>query len=433
MTDPEIKKLLETMADEVAGARPLERTALRRTRTRRLALALTTVVSVLSVAVAGTGLALSGGFGGGSSTVPATSDSTPPPPNAMPGTIVAHGYTDDGHEWWLSAERSATGELCTYLQHDTGDTFHDCRPYTGPDDVGFEEDEVRDGVFGWVHEDSEKLWVTWPSEYEDDPTPEDEPADEDEEETQDEQGPPEGEAPNEQGDGNETHMTVTIEGEEPVELFDAPEGFPFPVRFYALIPAPSDPEALHIRLRSGDSTVIFVSRPERGPNVDVGAEASGSRLVADGEHDGYPWKLYERTNAHGSRCIDLRWNAQEFGSAEGCSTAVPDDESFQYTMAGFPGGAVAFFAALSQEVATLELTLKSGDIVEAEILEGPRGSDVNYAVVWPPLQTDGPFAGTVRGTATSRDADGEILDTMTLCPTGIQSVATMVCSSDSRP
>ncbi|HEY7873708.1 MAG TPA: hypothetical protein VIG64_01165 [Actinomycetota bacterium] len=436
MTDPEIKTLLQSMADEITDVRPLDHRALGRARTRRLAVAATAIVSVLSLAAGGTSLALSLRGSNGGVVAPA-GDETPPPPQPMAGTIVAHGYTDDGHEWWLSAEQDENGYLCTYLQHDTGDIRPHCAPYGDPDDVARGVDDVRGGMFGWVPAATTKLWVTWPDPYEEG-GPEDDTAEEDEgEDPSTEQLE---ESPSEEpssGDDN-SDVEVTFEGETEVPLYDAPEGFPFPVKLYALIPAPANAETLYIQLNSGDATVLIISDPHGHVGTAEGdrleAEPQGDedgdrrQKVAEGEDGRQAWQLYERHSRRGLRCIELRW-ADDKGSSEGCSDAVPDDESVQFAMANFPGGdAVAFFAALSKDVASLRLELDGGEAVEAEVIEGPEGTDVNYAVVYP----TGEPGETVGGTVTSRDADGNVLDTMELCQMGPGSGGAM-CTSESTP
>lgn len=423
MSDQDIKTLLQTMADDVPDAQPLTRSALRRTRTRRVALAAATVMSVVSLAVAGTGLALtSGGPGGGGSIQPAGNDSTPPPPNPMPGDLVAHGSSGDGGEWWLSAEAADSGEICVYLQHETGDVEQDCRSYTeNPNRMHFAGDGIKDGVYGWVPDNTDTAWVTRTVEMVDG-GPEDEESEESEAEESEDEG--QGGESSQEDDSPDKggNVDVTFEGEEEVELHDAPEGFPYPVSFYALVPAPENAETFLIKTDGHQVALIFGRIHEASDG-----QSNGWMFVAKGEHGGYPWDLYEKVNDDGLRCLDLIWAGERFGSGGGCSTAVPDDESFQYSMLRFEDEhGIAFFAAVSEDVETLEIVRDDGEVITFEVIEGPDGSDVNYVVAWPSLDEDGRLQASARTT----DADGHTLDTMRLCELG---GAGSSCSSDYRP
>jgi hypothetical protein len=425
MSDHEIRTLLTELAEDVQDVRPLSRRALRRTRARRWSIAATVVASVATLAVGGAGLALDAGpFGTARPVVPVgPPDQTPPPPAPMRGTVVGYGTTPDGREWWLSAYEDEAGQLCVDLQHDTGDLRSSCS-YFDPEGTGFAKDP-DDGpgprnVFGWVPEDTEAVWVTWGSDVYEDGGPEDEEPD-------DGEGPEAATSEHTPAGGEESQAgpDVEIRGDEEVTLFDAPEGFPFPAKFYALVPAPEDAEALRVDLANGDATVLIVARPDR---VDHAGSTYRGERVAEGHHGGYAWELYERTPGD-NRCIHLVWADEDFGSSEGCSTAVPRAESFQFTMARFGGeesSTVAFFAAMAEEVSSLELTLEDGTVMGLEILEGPEGSDVDYAVGWPPLNENGSTGGTV----TARDADGNVLDAMELCELATGDAN---CTSDSPP
>jgi hypothetical protein len=226
-------------------------------------------------------------------------------------------------------------------------------------------------------------------------------------------------------DDGEPGPDVEIRGDEEVRLYDAPEGFRFPVKFYALVPAPADARALRVDLKGGDASVIIFSS---GYHVEAFADEPtfAGELVADGSHGGYSWELYVRT-PDDKRCIELVWADEAFGSTEGCSTAVPDEESFQFTMTRFGGeqsSTIAFFAALAHDVARLELELEGGETVPVEIQKGRPGTEVDYGVAWPPLAEDGSFGGW----ATSYDADGNVLDRMELCDLPAPSSG---CASDS--
>ena len=401
MNDNEIHVLLETMADEVRDVRPLSHRALRRTRTRRWAIASTVVGTAAIVAVGGAGLALSaGGIGDAPRTAPAGSPDGPPRP--MPGTIVAHGESDGGGEWWLSAYENDAGELCVDLEHDDGRLVEDCGAYD-PDDVGFHSDDPGGGIepsaFGWVGESTDKAWVTYG-----DRAPTFDAGSEDEDDEAGDEGPEEPSSDDSDEGAAGRDVDVTFEGEEPVTLYDAPEGFPFAARFYALLPAPADAHALKIDLRNGDVTVLVVSQP--GPATHESDEGRGE-IVAEGEHGGYGWRLFERNGDRG-RCLDLSWADDSFGSGGGCSTAVPDAESFQYSLLGFGDHApdpMALFAAVAKDVASMELDLEDGETMPLEIIEGPEGSNVDYVVAWPSLGG----RETLRGSVTSRDPNGAVL------------------------
>jgi hypothetical protein len=266
MSDHEIRKLLATMAEDVQDVRPLARKALRRTRTRRGAVATAAVASVTALAFAGTSLALNaGGVENERVVSPAAPDGTPAPPNEMRGDIVAYGRTDDGGEWWLSAYQSDAEELCVVLQHGTGDMNENCRRYD-PEGVGLAKDpDYSSGpqnLFGWVPADVAKLWVTWGGEYVDE-GPEDEPEAGEDDSPDDESGAgdPAGAPGEHPSQGPNTD--ITIEGEEEVRLYDAPEGFPLPVRFFALVPGPDHAEAIRFWTRSGDATVVIMSTPDQ--------------------------------------------------------------------------------------------------------------------------------------------------------------------------
>jgi hypothetical protein len=59
-------------------------------------------------------------------------------------------------------------------------------------------------------------------------------------------------------------------------------------------------------------------------------------------------------------------------------------------------------------------------------MEGPDGSEIDYAVEWPPPGED----GVLRGSVTSYDDAGNVLDTMQLCEL---SEPNSSCGSDSPP
>jgi hypothetical protein len=431
MSDQDIRTLLRDLAEDVQDVRPLDHKALRRTRARRWAVAGTVVASVVVLAFGSVGLAFDAGpFGGGRAVAPvAPPGETPSPPRPMPGTIVGYGTTEDGNEWWLSAYESDTGELCVDLQHDTGDMTEDCSPYD-PEDVGLANDP-DDGpgprnVFGWVPGDTGKLWVTRAAELYVDGGPEDD--------TSEEEDDPDGIASGSDGDPDDVTTRsdeadgqgvpgpdVEIRGDEEVQLFDAPEGFPFPVRFYAVVPGVDDAHALLVVMSDGDETVLIMSQPDL-------PERHPFELVAAGIHEGYEWELLARTIGE-ERCIRLHWADEEFGSGEGCSTAVPRAESAQYTMVRFGGdksSTVAFYAAVSKDVSSLDLNLDDGTVMELEILGGSEAGDVDYAVGWLPLDEN----GSTGGFATARDAEGNALGTMELCELAGPLTS---CASDSPP
>jgi len=431
---------------------------------------------MVAIAVAGTSFALQAGPFRDSAVVPPVSDSTPP--REMPGTLVAHGTAEDGSHWWLSAYENDAGELCVDLQHN-GVIAEDCAFYdsegTG---LGRHPDPDADpqSLFGWVPDDTATMWVTASAEMIEGGRPEDDAPEDDGNESEDgaattsdqddggvetssdlgcpgvetrsdkeddggvetssDLGCPGVETSSDKDDdgGVETSSdnddpdpergpNIEFRGENEVRLYDAPDGFRFPVKFYAVVPAPADATAFRIEIRNGDATVLIFAR--RSPDFAEEPEYPGE-LVADGSHAGQPWVVYVRTQGE-NRCISLIWADEAYGSSEGCSSAVPEAESFQFTMNRFDGeesSTIVFFAALARDVARLELEIEGGETLPVQIQPGPPGSEVDYGVASPPLPED----GSLEGWAISYDADGNVLDRMELCDLAPSSG----CASGSR-
>jgi hypothetical protein len=436
MSDHEIRTLLRELAEDVHDVRPLGRKMLRRTRTRRWAVATTVVTSIVTLAAAGTSFALNAGPFRDEGVVAPAGD--PQPPREMLGTLVAHGTAEDGSHWWLSAYESDTGKLCVDLQHN-GVIAEDCAYYdsegTG---VGRHPDPDADpqSLFGWVPDDTATMWVTDSGEVIHEGPEDEEPEDEDGAATTSEQDDGVATSSDEGGGrggvttssdedepGRDRGPDVEFRGDEEVRLYDAPDGFRFPVKFYALVPSPVDATAFRIDVRNGDATVL-VFAPLSSESFAEETEHPGA-LVADGSHDGHTWTLYVRTPGE-ERCISLVWADEAYGSSEGCSTAVPETESFQFTMNRFDGeqsSTVAFYAAVAHDVARLELEIDGGETIPVQIQPGPPGSDVDYGVAWPSLNE----SGSLQGWATAFDADGNELDRMALCDLAPSSG----CASDS--
>lgn len=354
----DVKDLLRSMGDEAGDLGELPTPVRRRVIGRRAAVVLGGAAVLLAVVIGGASVA-SGLFSNETSPanpVPASSEDAPEAPWDTEGEPVATG-TFDGGRWWLTAYVDGEDEICTELATEeadgSGGSGGGCGPFDPdryPIGLGVQSGSGGAIASGHVHQSVARLEL------------------------------------------------VLENGERlAIGFYDAPDGFPLPVKFYVIAPFPQ-PDAEE--LIAYDAEGMEVGRQKIfGPEDRAKIEkVSGPFLIEAAEHEGIPYtlkgRLERQVTPSGERwlypCTMFMLGEDEsYGGGGSCHIPLGRQHEVNFSQTSFESlpGIVAIHGAAASQADRVAIELKSGDAFDAELYE-VEDSDFIFFLVFPDASPD---------------------------------------------
>ncbi|HVF52376.1 MAG TPA: hypothetical protein VNC78_02090 [Actinomycetota bacterium] len=339
--DREVTDLLGRMAQEAGEPRQIPQSVIRRSSMRRRGVIAGTALLVVGVLYGGASLAKLPWAPGdkvrdqavGMTPDPQDSSgshSEEPPPEHAHGELIAQGVYE-GRRWWLTA--SGEGNICTELstqnEGDPGSGGRTCGELDAerhPIGLGIGRGGLFPHATGHVPQEVERLELLT--------------------------------------------GTGTI---SPIELYDAPPGFGFQVKLFAIVPFP--PEAEELVAYDGAGEVVgrqHIFSPEDGPEIQRIQEPF---VVAEGRYEGISYvfrgflerQLFQDGESWIYPCTRL-FLGPTFGGGGTCHIALARGYALNYSQDYFPDPQlIAIQVATQDHVDRVVVELDSGVRYEAEM------------------------------------------------------------------
>ena len=387
--DRDVRTLLQSMAEEAGSLEGLPRGIWRRSMVRRGA----TIVGAAAVTIAllvGGSMALGsmskrdGGFDPGP-LPPANTSNDRPKPEDMKGRLIAKGRVDDV-DWWLTAYVDHEQDICSELamERSEGSAGGEMSP-------GFRWVGTGGGGCGPFDPEKHPVGLTVTS-----------------------------------GDGFSTasgdvpdhveRVELVLEGGDRIEaqLYDAPDGFEHPVRFYVILPFPKS-EARAVVAYDGDGTEIG-RQQIMGPGDQAETRTvAGPFQIDEGEHRGVPYTFEGSVDRQDTPSGDIWFypcsmfhlgEGERYGGGGGCHMPIARNHEMSFSQNSFEQKPeiVAIHGGMTGRVDRVTVELDSGEVVEAEEFD-VEGSDFRFFLAFADGGTTGRISGQVVGYRGSEEVE----------------------------
>jgi hypothetical protein len=371
--DSEVRTLLNEMGEEAGSLGGLPRGIWRRAMVRR-------GTTILGAALVTTALVVGGSMALGWTSAreggldprplpPASTSNNRPKPEHMKGELVASGRVDD-LDWWLTAYVDDERDLCT--------GFATAGPNGGEGGSGCGPFDPEKNPIGLSYSSGSGISTA------------------------------SGDVPD-----HVSRVELVLEGGHRIQaqLYAAPDGFEYPVRFYVIVPFPEN-RARAVVAFDADGTEVGQEQIMGPEDLAKTRTVAGPFRIDAGEHRGVPYTFKGRVERQDTPSGDIWFYPcstflfGDYGGGGSCHIPIARNHEVSFSQNSFEQKPeiVAIHGGMTEGVERVTVELDSGEVVEAEVFE-VEGTDFRFFLAFADGGTTGRISGELVGYRGSEEVE----------------------------